>query len=174
MWSAESVHTHDIVKLCSLSRCLLLLKGDINIALDWRKRLVESSALHLQEELSFNRILLSRHPKHSTTWHHRRWCLSQQRLTSLQIQEDLSLCNFITDTVPKNYHTWVHRLWLLQYMNMEEVSLNIFLLVLCNLKLNEEYTYLNACCSWKESFNFQRSGYCHILPTIRPVTIDCK
>ena len=112
-------------KLRSLTRAMLLIKGDIPMALNYRKRLMEVNEVSSAKEVELSTILLNKHPKHSNLWQHRRWCHAQCFRTCpckiLDIENEAALCTKIAQNTPKNYHTWVHRLWILQFMSPQQV-----------------------------------------------------
>lgn len=60
----------------SLTRALLLVKGDLPLAFNVRKQLIlNGTCLTVDSELSFLKMLFTKHPKSPTGWQHRRWCL---------------------------------------------------------------------------------------------------
>jgi len=134
----NSITPQDVAKVCSLSRAILLVKGDFPPALNARKIMIEHGYLCAQREIQFLNVVFSKHPKSPSAWHHRRWCL--QRLFGVDHAEDddtgvhnvdeagkytflsvvaleLALCERMCDLYPRNYYSWNHRLWLAQQMS---------------------------------------------------------
>ena len=116
--------------LISLSRAILLIK-DSPLALVVRKELIKANYLTRVDEVNFSGLILSRHPKSSNLWQHRRWCLCRGQSSSFppsieQINEcvlriEINLCSSLSDVYPKNYFSWMHRLWLLQLMHKDQL-----------------------------------------------------
>jgi hypothetical protein len=116
--------------LISLSRILLIVKGDLPMAFKSRKLLIESSLLSIDYELRFLKTLFYKHPKTPSAWFHRRWCLelNRQRLgrvnfTFGEIETERELCRDLCERSPKNYYAWTHRQWLLSFMTNIQVIL---------------------------------------------------
>ena len=111
-------------KLNSLTRAILLVKGDISSALTCRKMLIRASkgevSSSAKREIGLSSVLLNKHPKHANCWLHRRWCLAHSS-EAVDIAGEVALCTHIAQNTPKNYYTWVHRLWILQFMNRQQV-----------------------------------------------------
>lgn len=117
-------HEKFVDDLISLTRSLLIVKGDLPQAFNIRKRLIRQGNLNVVSELLFLKMLFTKHPKSPSSWEHRRWCLSikyDQTPLDLMTPEDIDkeqqLCTWMADIYPKNYYAWVHRLWLLQFMD---------------------------------------------------------
>lgn len=123
-------------ELASLSRAVLIIK-DSPLVLIIRKKLIDSGYITTCEEMKFVGLILSRHPKSSYLWEHRRWCIQRGYSACFQISVEafneralnieLNLCSNLSDTFPKNYFSWTHRLWLLQFMDRDRIYVeNIF------------------------------------------------
>jgi hypothetical protein len=118
---------HDII---SLSRILLIIKGDLPMAFKYRKLLIESNLLSIGDEITFLNILFSKHPKTPSGWFHRRWCLDLNRqrqgradLTCGEIETEREFCRNMCERNPKNYYAWTYRQWLLSFMtNVQVIS----------------------------------------------------
>ena len=116
--------------LKSLTRAILIVKGDTPLALGIRKELISSGDITVIDELNFLKLVFPRHPKSPSLWEHRRWCLCHKSVqTSVEkcfdecdLQIELNLCSYLSDIYPKNYYSWMHRLWLLQFMSEDQVS----------------------------------------------------
>jgi protein prenyltransferase alpha subunit repeat containing protein 1 len=109
----------------SLSRAILLVKGDISIAINYRKEMMLRKLHDIDVELKFLRMLFTKHPKSPGAWQHRRWCIMQRSLdtmTAKDIEVEQDLCSRMSELYPKNYYAWNHRLWTIQFMNHSEVS----------------------------------------------------
>ena len=130
--------------VCSLSRAILLVKGDFPPALNARKIMIEHGTLCAEREINFLNVVFSKHPKSPSAWHHRRWCL-QRLLDGVEkpwnikksasndsisfsdvVEQEVGLCERMCDLYPRNYYSWNHRLWLAQHMStVKEVTLFI-------------------------------------------------
>lgn len=115
-------------ELKSLTRAILIVKGDTPLALGIRKELIACGHIPVNDELNFLKLIFPRHPKSPSLWQHRRWCLCYdcrgviRRFDECELQIEVNLCSYLSDIYPKNYYSWVHRLWLLQFMNRDQVS----------------------------------------------------
>jgi hypothetical protein len=129
-----SSHSQDDKLLEKLSLGALLVKGDFPPALAVRKRLIQKGALSPLGELKFIQVILSKHSKSPSCWHHRRWCLEylQSNSSSSAVTESLGpllrstlwpnellLCERMCDIYPRNYYSWNHRLWISQQLDDE-------------------------------------------------------
>jgi len=116
----------------SISRVVLLIKGDFPIAFDMRKRLIEMDILSIKEEITFTSLLYTRHPKCPSGWHHRRWCLMRNKrssdtiLSAAEIETERELCRQMAEKHPKNYYAWMHRLWVMKYMSRFQLEDELF------------------------------------------------
>lgn len=106
-----------------LSKAILLVKGDIGIAINFRKEMIVNGLLSCQEEIKFLRMLFTKHPKSPGGWQHRRFCLMQllSERVPLIMELELELCRRMAELYPKNYYAWNHRLWLLPHMSLLQV-----------------------------------------------------
>ena len=123
-----SISAHAI----SITRVVLLIKGDFPIAYDLRKRLILMGVLTTKDEISFTSLLYTRHPKCPSGWQHRRWCLqlgkppNSNSLSLAEVETERELCKSMAEKHPKNYYAWVHRLWVLKYMSMYQLEDELF------------------------------------------------
>jgi hypothetical protein len=124
LWQSVDI----IEKFNQLTRAILIIRGDMPVALNIRKYLIENTHLDYLYELDFMKIVLLRNPKSPSAWYHRRWCLSKLLLQKYNLfldlefmNNELQLCEYLCDIYPKNYYGWIQRLWLLQYMNTTQV-----------------------------------------------------
>ena len=113
-------------EIISLTRVILLIKGDMPLALAMRKELIDIAMICIEDELKFIQIVFPRHPKSPSLWQHRRWVLirtdffiANKCLSKDQIENELKLCSYLADIYPKNYYAWCHRLWVLQYLTRD-------------------------------------------------------
>jgi hypothetical protein len=120
---------HDNKLLEKLSLCALLVKGDFPPALNVRKKLIQQNLLQPCRELQLIQVILSKHSKSPSCWHHRRWCiefLDLQTDHSFTFDEfwskELQLCDSMCDIYPRNYYSWNHRLWICQYLERDQVG----------------------------------------------------
>ena len=120
----------------SITRSIMIVKGDMPLALSLRKELIENGMITLDEELNLMKLIFQLHPKSPSLWQHRRWCIcynfdgctDKVHFEDNQLQIELNLCSYLSDVYPKNYYSWVHRLWLLNYMDASQVNyVNFFI-----------------------------------------------
>lgn len=121
--ASEHVSKHAL----SITRLVLLIKGDFPIAFDIRKQLVEVGALPVRDEIAFTSLLYSRHPKCPSGWHHRRWCLlrtarTDNKLSAAEVETERELTRVMAEKHPKNYYAWMHRLWVVQFMSKYQLE----------------------------------------------------
>jgi hypothetical protein len=129
-----SSHSHDDKLLEKLSLGALLVKGDFPPALAIRKKLIQKGVMFPLRELKFIQVILSKHSKSPSCWHHRRWCLEyyqknsspehteeslESLLRSTLWPNELFLCDRMCDIYPRNYYAWNHRLWISQQLDDE-------------------------------------------------------
>lgn len=107
-----------------LSTAILIVKGDIGLALNFRKEMIVQNVTSCEKELKFLRMLFTKHPKSPGAWQHRRFCLERLMAagTALDVAQEQELCRFMAELYPKNYYAWSHRLWLLSFMTKSQVT----------------------------------------------------
>ncbi|KAJ1392924.1 hypothetical protein B484DRAFT_439400, partial [Ochromonadaceae sp. CCMP2298] len=127
----------------SITRAVLLVKGDFPTAYIFRKLLIEQGRLRVAYEMHFMALLFTKHPKCPSGWQHRRWCLAQRRqaptttgttsttaatagtplhLSASEIESERALCTRMAEKHPKNYWAWQHRLWLLPHLSSVQLE----------------------------------------------------
>ena len=127
--------TKDILRY---TRAVLLVRGDMPMAYNMRKKILgqheSQSVVCIMQELSFLKVLFTKHPKSPSSWEHRRWCLRQLfgmkdgilqtkvSFTDADMQEELDLCTNMAEIYPKNYYAWMHRRWLLLHMTLKQLN----------------------------------------------------
>lgn len=110
------------VKMNSVSRIILLIKGDNPMAFIARKHLIENHCYSENSEISLLNVVFTKHPKSPSGWQHRRWCISRMfpnEIPQIMLQTELACCEKFCDLYPKNYYAWIHRLWLLKFMTID-------------------------------------------------------
>ena len=110
------------MKIASLSRAALIVRGDTPYVLNMRKSLIIQGKLSPLKELLFLSMIFTQHPKSSSGWYHRRFCLSNLPYSAESFKSELELCNRMSDQYPKNYYSWLHRLWILQFLSIAQAS----------------------------------------------------
>jgi len=115
--------------IMKLSRSLLLVKGDLIIAYNFRKRVLSHHKELLNDEIHLLSVIFSKHPKSPAAWEHRRWCYhrkfavaGRKALLPMELETEKELSRVMAEKYPKNYYAWLHRKWLLQYFTIEQVS----------------------------------------------------
>lgn len=125
-----------------ISLCALLVKGDFPPAFIVRKKLIQQYFLSPELELNYLQVILSKHSKSPSCWHHRRWCIEflQRSNPSFDIRQlwskELLLCSRMCDIYPRNYYAWNYRLWISEHLDHNEVFSScfcnyLFLIVIC-------------------------------------------
>eukprot|EP01116_Phalansterium_solitarium_P005612 TRINITY_DN1740_c0_g1_i1.p1 TRINITY_DN1740_c0_g1~~TRINITY_DN1740_c0_g1_i1.p1 ORF type:complete len:488 (+),score=155.33 TRINITY_DN1740_c0_g1_i1:2057-3520(+) len=109
------------------TRALLLVNGDCYTALHARKRMVQAGYQPLADELRFVRLVLSKHPKSSDCWSHRRWLLDQAlRLGSPPMSSlfcgEAAVCGRVAELYARNYACWTHRMRLLPHASSDQLA----------------------------------------------------
>eukprot|EP00058_Branchiostoma_floridae_P001218 XP_002586706.1 hypothetical protein BRAFLDRAFT_217651 [Branchiostoma floridae] len=120
--------------LLEATRAVLLVQADCLTAWNIRKELVEAEDLKSIQDLKFAALVLTKHPKSSETFAHRRWLLKQvvqkTSSTSLQphprgrkaelpcdeklLEAELAVCQRSAERYPSNYYAWTHRAWVVE------------------------------------------------------------
>lgn len=65
----------------TITRGIILLKGDYPLAYNTRKLLLQQQLLDYNYELKLLALVFSKHPKSPSGWQHRRWCLLTRTTT---------------------------------------------------------------------------------------------
>jgi protein prenyltransferase alpha subunit repeat containing protein 1 len=119
---------HEAETINNLTRVILIIKGDMPLAYNSRKRLIDSGFIRIHHELQLSSLLLGRQPKSPSNWHHRRYCLrthlfsmGRTRLSLGEIETEREICKNMSEKYPKNYYAWMHRLWLTTHMTTIQV-----------------------------------------------------
>lgn len=101
------------------SRLVILINPDVQLAWNVRKELFLCKQTTFEEELKFSQLVLTRKPKCSEVFAHRRWIL-QHTLPSLSndrmgniLQEELKACQLAANKYHSNYYAWSYRIWLM-------------------------------------------------------------
>ena len=137
------------LSLLRCTRALLLINADNHTAWNARKRCLDclypeqtptaaaaasasSSSRPLLAELSFLSLVMSKHPKSSEAWSHRRWALLQLLRISRRLQPrasgpllqllrgELGAAARAAQAHPKNYLAWCHRAFALSLVAQPE------------------------------------------------------
>lgn len=114
----------------TLSRCLLLVKGDQIIAYNLRKTYLDGDISLINEEIQLLSVIFTKHPKSPAAWEHRRWCYRQKfqlterhSLLPMELETEKELSRVMAEKYPKNYYAWLHRKWLLQFLTLDQVCM---------------------------------------------------
>eukprot|EP00658_Telonema_sp_P-2_P007044 TRINITY_DN12630_c0_g3_i2.p1 TRINITY_DN12630_c0_g3~~TRINITY_DN12630_c0_g3_i2.p1 ORF type:complete len:328 (-),score=26.08 TRINITY_DN12630_c0_g3_i2:203-1186(-) len=102
------------------TRTLLLVNADYASALNARKELVGLGYVTFEQEIEFLNLLLTRHPKSSECWAHRRWLFQKHcpDQCALLLSES-EVCELVCKQYPRNYYAWTHLRWLLQIASQQ-------------------------------------------------------
>jgi hypothetical protein len=113
--------------LQSITRAVLLVKGDFPIAFALRRKAIINKLWDAGIDIQLISVVLSLHPKCPSGWQHRRWCINSRKpdlqLNSSEIETEKELCRMMAEKHPKNYYAWLHRLWILPLMSQYQVTL---------------------------------------------------
>ena len=115
------------------TRAVLLVRGDMPMAYNMRKKILghdTQPAAAIVQELSFLKVLFTKHPKSPSSWEHRRWCIRRLQcltahfnvLNDTDMRGELDLCSSMAEVYPKNYYAWMHRRWLLHHMTLGQLA----------------------------------------------------
>lgn len=122
-----------IGEVLSISRIVLIVKGDFPVAYEMRKKLIQRGLCNVSIEIPLTSLIFTRHPKCPSGWQHRRWCIAHRKsegllngLSCSEIESERELCKDMAEKHPKNYYAWVHRLWLIQFMQPVQVTFKTF------------------------------------------------
>ena len=128
--SSSSVNS-DLDEMLKLMLTILVIKGDMPIILNARRRLVMGKKImDLEDEIKFIDIILYRHPKSPSLWEYRRFILQQLSSSSSSssssfISAEIKCCEKMCDKYSRNYYGWNHRLWLsINYFTTKELYLH--------------------------------------------------
>ncbi|GFY70967.1 protein prenyltransferase alpha subunit repeat-containing protein 1 [Trichonephila inaurata madagascariensis] len=98
---------------------ILLINPEIETVWNARKEFVCQNLLLPENELKFSELVLSRKPKSSPVYAHRKWVLFQwfkEKCSPCSLQQvvdhELRLCTRVANLYPNNYYAWCHRTWL--------------------------------------------------------------
>jgi len=81
-----------------------------------------------QTELKHLALTLSKRPKSSEAWAHRKWVLHTLSLhhplhnAALNVSEEIRLCEYTVNAHKRNYYSWTHRLHVMQLYLLPESS----------------------------------------------------
>jgi protein prenyltransferase alpha subunit repeat containing protein 1 len=120
----NALPTHHLALLLDkLSLAALVVKGDFPPAFNSRKELLEKGYLDVEQELRYISLILSKHPKSSPSWYHRKWCLERliPSFAPFDWHRECALCARMCDLYPKNYYAWNHRMWVVNQMSYQDV-----------------------------------------------------
>uniref|UniRef100_A0A146MEX0 Protein prenyltransferase alpha subunit repeat-containing protein 1 n=1 Tax=Lygus hesperus TaxID=30085 RepID=A0A146MEX0_LYGHE len=109
-----------------------MINPDITTFWNMRKDLINCGKLDPHFELHFAALVLSRKPKSSDVYTHRKWVLSKiLRGYNDKIEllaNEMNVCEVAADRYSNNYHAWTHRLWCLnQGIALQSKRLHFFL-----------------------------------------------
>ncbi|XP_021913293.1 protein prenyltransferase alpha subunit repeat-containing protein 1 isoform X2 [Zootermopsis nevadensis] len=107
----------DPAMLARLLSGALLINPDVTTFWNMRRELLQAGRLDMQGELHFIAVLLSRKPKCTEAFAHRKWVVRRLLLAGADkdalLEEELQVSRYAADRYPNNYHAWSHRMWCL-------------------------------------------------------------
>jgi len=100
---------------------ILLINPEIETVWNARKDLLCQNLLLPEDELKFCDVVLSRKPKSSQAFAHRKWVLLRLKKNQIStcvlqqiIDHEFFLCTRVANSYPNNYYAWCHRSWIIQ------------------------------------------------------------
>lgn len=100
---------------------ILLINPEIETVWNARKELLCQIIIQPEDELKFCDVVLSRKPKSSQAFAHRKWVLLRLKKSQLSscifqqiIDHEFFLCTRVANSYPNNYYAWCHRSWIIQ------------------------------------------------------------
>lgn len=115
----NNIVRHEKEVVLGWSRIVILINPDMQLAWNIRKELFLCKQTTFQEELKFSQLVLTRKPKCSEVFSHRRW-LMEHNLPSYTtdranniLQEELKVCIMAAEKYRCNYYAWTYRIWLM-------------------------------------------------------------
>ncbi|XP_029850367.1 protein prenyltransferase alpha subunit repeat-containing protein 1 [Ixodes scapularis] len=115
----NNIVRHEKESILGWSRLVILVNPDVQLAWNVRKELFLCKQTSFQEELQFSQLVLTRKPKCSEVFSHRRWLMehnlrgfSSDRANVI-LQEELKVCLQAADRYRCNYYAWTYRIWLM-------------------------------------------------------------
>ncbi|GBN17251.1 Protein prenyltransferase alpha subunit repeat-containing protein 1 [Araneus ventricosus] len=102
---------------------ILLINPEVETVWNARKEFVCQNLLLPENELKFSELVLSRKPKSSPVYAHRKWVLLEWfrgKISPCSLQQvvdhEFRLCSRVANLYPNNYYAWCHRSWLIKEM----------------------------------------------------------
>lgn len=108
--SRSSMRSWSIVRAITQSGILPVGWALFIVCRRYRRYIVQTLELDLEEELNWARSFVASRPKNYQVWHHRS-CLIELLNDPLD-ELDQMIKDFTLE--PKNYHAWLYRQWLIQ------------------------------------------------------------
>lgn len=147
--------------LLALTRAVLLINPDVQVAWNIRKELLTSEKQDIHSELNFSAVVLSRKPKCADAFVHRRWLLSLlSEVCPLPMdltQKEFTICTKASESYAHNYYSWSHRIWLAQRTILQSQRL-------LDLELLRNEDFLEKHISEHGAFHYRQFLLQHILP----------
>ncbi|KAG8197591.1 hypothetical protein JTE90_021321 [Oedothorax gibbosus] len=114
----------DTDSLLMWSSAILLINPEPETVWNARKELVCQNVALPVNELKFSELVLSRKPKSSPVYAHRKWVLLKLMKSNMSscaihqvVEHEIGLCTRFANTYPNNYYAWCHRSWVLTHMD---------------------------------------------------------
>ncbi|GAB6028367.1 Protein prenyltransferase alpha subunit repeat-containing protein 1 [Chamberlinius hualienensis] len=151
-------------KVIQFSEMVLLINADISTVWNIRKKFIFNQ-ITVDEEFRLCRLVLTRKPKSSEVFMHRRWLLKSilEHDTFLQLKkfekllaDEMLLCSIAASKYANNYCAWSHREWV--HENVASLDLKI---LLDDLNWNE--SHIQSSVSDYSGFRFRQFLLKHIL-----------
>lgn len=150
-WRKKSTKI-DSETLLMWTMAILLINPEIETVWNARKELMCQNSTLPEDELKFCDIVLSRKPKISQAFAHRKWVLLKLKKNHLSpcalqqiIDHEFFLCTRVANSYPNNYYAWCHRSWIMQE-----------LLYCCLMTISEELIRME---DWVSSHISDFSGF---------------
>ncbi|XP_063245081.1 protein prenyltransferase alpha subunit repeat-containing protein 1 [Bacillus rossius redtenbacheri] len=111
----QRIRREDTPSMLRLLGGALLLNPDVSTFWSMRREIIRADVQLAHAELHFTAVLLSRKPKCSEVFAHRRWLLGRLLQVGTAagdvLGEELRVSQYAADRYPNNYYAWSHRMW---------------------------------------------------------------
>ena len=111
----KAIHdSSNIRDLIRLSNVILLLNPEFKTVWNFRRSLIASNRLLIDDDLKFSELVLSRKPRNPEVFSYRQFLLQRLPNISLRnVQHELDLTLESSSKYFRNYYSWSHRTWLM-------------------------------------------------------------
>lgn len=114
------------------TRIFLMLNPEFMSVWNKRKDFIQEGSLTTEEDLLFMDLVLTKFPKSSATFSHRKYVLQTKLSLNMtpnkdaiksKVLHELEICGHASERYANNYYSWSHRSWCLMTFEMDSLSL---------------------------------------------------